>query len=159
MPDRPETWLADVGFGGSLVEPIRLTEQQYRQAPFRLGLRRLADRYWQFWEDSGDGEFSYDFMPVAASEKALARKCDLLQTDPTSSFVLNLGVQIRAPDRHSALRGRVLSVRESRGERVTTIDSSEQLVDTLRTTFRLDVPEIGDVWPRIVERHEQLFGE
>lgn len=158
-PDSAETWLADAGFGGSLLEPIPLTEHRYRQAPFHLGLRRLTDRYWQFWEDPGDGEFSYDFMPVAASESALARKCEQLQTDPTSSFVLNLIVQIRAPDRHSALRGRVLSVRDSRGERVTTVDSSEQLVDALRNTFRLDVPEIGDVWPRIVERHEQLFGE
>ena len=52
-----------------------------------------------------------------------------------------------------------MSVRDIRGERVTRLDSPEQLLATLRDTFRLDVPEIGDCWPRIRDRHGQLFGE
>ena len=93
-----------------------------------------------------------------ASEEALSRKCQLLQTDPESSFVLNLVAQIRSADRHTSLRGRVLSIRDTAGERVTTLDSPEQLLATLRGIFRLEVPEIGDCWARILERHEQLFG-
>ncbi|MDH3848716.1 MAG: arylamine N-acetyltransferase [Gammaproteobacteria bacterium] len=159
LPDNLDRWLADVGFGGSLLEPIRLEEADHVHAPFRLGLRALDDGHWQFWENPGDGEISYDFFPAAASESALSRKCRLLQTDPESSFVLNLVAQIRAADRHTSLRGRVLSVRDIRGERVTRLDSPEQLLATLRDTFRLDVPEIGDCWPRIRDRHGQLFGE
>jgi N-hydroxyarylamine O-acetyltransferase len=159
IPGSGDTWLADVGFGGSLLEPIRLEQNEYMHEPFRLGLRRLDDGHWQFWEDHGDGEFSYDFRAEPASEVILARRCEFLQTNPESSFVLNLVAQIRGPDRHSSLRGRVLSVRDARGERVTILDSSAQLLETLKEIFSLDVPEIGDRWSKISRRHEQLFAE
>ncbi len=155
--DTEGEWLADVGFGGSLLEPIRLEPGEYRHPPYRLGLRYLADGYWQFWEDRGDGEFSYDFLAETASEDALARRCEFLQSDPQSSFVLNLVAQIRAPGRHTSLRGRVLSVRDARGEQTKTLQSCTELLTTLEATFGLDVPEIGDFWPEIVRRHRQLF--
>jgi len=157
-PEGAGTFLADVGFGGGLFEPLRLAENDAWHEPFRVGLRRLDDGHWQFWEDAGDGEFSYDFHPKAASENALARKCEFLQTDPGSSFVLNLVVQIRAPGRHTSLRGRVLTRRDAAGEEVTTLSSPDQLVQILASEFGLDLPEIADRWPAIVERHERLFG-
>jgi N-hydroxyarylamine O-acetyltransferase len=157
-PGSSETWLADVGFGGSLLVPIPLAEHEFRHAPFRLGLRALDDGHWQFWENPGNGEFSYDFLPEPASEDALSRKCHLLQTEPDSSFVLNLVAQIRAADRHTSLRGRVLSVRDARGEHSITLDAPEQLLTTLSETFRLEVPDIRNCWTRIRDRHEQLFG-
>ena len=157
LPGTDETWLADVGFGGSLLEPIRLETREYTHAPYRLGLRRLDDGYWQFWEDPGSGEFSYDFRPEPASESALARKCEHLQTDPESSFVLNLVAQIRAPGRHTALRGRVLTRRDAAGENVTTLGSPDQLVQVLASEFGLDEPGIAAHWERIVERHVQRF--
>jgi N-hydroxyarylamine O-acetyltransferase len=159
VPGSGDKWLADVGFGGSLLEPIRLEENEYMHEPFRLGLRRLDDGHWQFWEDHGNGEFSYDFRAEPASEVTLARRCEFLQTNLESSFVLNLVAQIRGPDRHSSLRGRVLSVRDARGERVMTLDSSAQLLETLKEIFGLDVPEIEDSWSKISGRHEQLFTE
>jgi N-hydroxyarylamine O-acetyltransferase len=158
-PDTDATWLADVGFGGSLLEPIRLEARTYRHEPFRLGLRRLHDAYWQFWEDAGDGEFSYDFRPEPASEAALARRCDFLQADPESGFVLNLVAQVRTQRRHTTLRGRVLTHRDAGGERVCTLASPDQLVQTLAGIFGLDVPEAANCWPRILERHERLFNE
>lgn len=158
LPDTDETWLADVGFGGSLLEPVRLETSEHLHPPYRLGLRRLDDGSWQFWEDPGNGEFSYDFHPEAAAEDALARKCEFLQTDPDSSFVLNLVVQVRSPGLHTSLRGRVMTHRDTAGEYVNIIGSADQLVEVLATVFGLDVPEIGNCWPRISDRHEQLFG-
>jgi N-hydroxyarylamine O-acetyltransferase len=157
-PQGAGTFLVDVGFGGALFEPLPLAEHDAWHAPFNVGLRRLDDGHWQFWEDGGDGEFSYDFRPEAASEDALAGKCDFLQTDPDSSFVLNLVVQVRAPGRHTTLRGRVLTRRSASGEVVTTLDSPDQLVQKLASEFGLDLPEIAACWPKILERHEQLFG-
>ena len=157
LPGTDQTWLADVGFGGSLLEPILLEPREHTHAPFRLGLRRQDDGYWQFWEDAGSGEFSYDFRPEPASEDALSRKCEFLQTDPESSFVLNLVAQIRAPDRHTALRGRVLTRRDAAGEDVTTLGSADQLVQVLASEFGLDEPDVAACWSRICERHEQLF--
>jgi N-hydroxyarylamine O-acetyltransferase len=157
-PGSDQPWLADVGFGGSLLEPIPLEAGEYVQTPYRLGLRRLDDGHWQFWEDPGNGEFSYDFRPEPASEAALAGKCDFLQTDSHSSFVLNLVAQVRGPDHHTALRGRILTRRDAAGEYVTTLGSADQLVQVLANVFGLDEPDIAACWPRILERHEQLFG-
>ena len=158
-PDSDDTWLADVGFGGSLLEPIRLEECEHRHDPFRLGLRRLDDDHWQFWENAGDGEFSYDFRPEPANEDALARKCEVLQTDPESSFVQNLVVQSRTPKRHSTLRGRVLTHHDASGATTSTLQSPDQLLQTLAGIFGLDVPEIAACWPKVLARHRQLFGE
>ena len=158
LPGTDETWLADVGFGGSLLRPIRLEAGEYVHTPYRLGLRRLDDGHWQFWEDPGNGEFSYDFRPEPASEAALDRKCVCLQTDPQSSFVLNLVAQIRAPDRHTALRGRVLTRRDGAGKEVTILGSADDLVQVLANVFGLEEPGIAACWPRILERHEHLFG-
>ena len=157
VPGSDATWLADVGFGGSLLEPIPLEEADHAQTPFRLGLRRLTDGWWQFWEDAGDGEFSYDFRPERASEDALARKCAFLQTDPDSGFVQNLVAQIRAPEEHTTLRGRVLSRWGPAGQTTSVLASPDELLEVLADIFGLDEPAIADCWPQIVARHAQLF--
>ena len=157
-PEGAGTFLADVGFGGGLFEPLPLAEHDAWHEPFSVGLRRLDDGHWQFWEDAGDGEFSYDFRPEPASEDALAGKCDFLQTDPDSSFVLNLVVQVRAPTWHTTLRGRVLTRLDAAGETTRTLGSPDQLVQVLANDFGLDEPEIADCWPAILKRHKQLFG-
>ncbi len=159
MPEDPRgRWLADVGFGGSLLTPIELTEQQTRHLPFRLGLRRLDNGAWQFWEDDGGGEFRFDFVAEAADEQALSDRCEFLQTDPQSSFVLSLVAQIRTRNRHTTLRGRVLTVLSTSGVQRTVLHSASDVVETLRDEFQLDVPEVAALWPRIVARHDELFG-
>jgi arylamine N-acetyltransferase len=158
-PGSELTYLADVGFGGSLLQPIELCESEHGQAPFRLGLRRLDDSGWRFWEDIGRGEFSFDFRAEAADENALRGKCDFLQTDPSSGFVLNTVAQIRLPTQHKSLRGRVFSVATQNGVESTLLDSPEQLVDTLAEQFSLDLPESADLWPGIAARHEILHAE
>jgi N-hydroxyarylamine O-acetyltransferase len=158
-PGSELTYLADVGFGGSLLQPIELCESEHGQAPFRLGLRRLDDSGWRFWEDIGRGEFSFDFRAEAAAENALRGKCDFLQTDPSSGFVLNTVAQIRLPTQHKSLRGRVFSVATQNGVESTILDSPEQLVDTLAEQFSLDLPESADLWPGIAARHEILRAE
>ena len=159
IPGSTETWLADVGFGGSLLAPIRLDDSEHLHEPFRLGLRRLDRGHWQFWENAGDGEFSYDFCTEPASEGALAGKCAFLQTSPESNFVLNLVAQIRAPRQHTTLRGRVLTRHDSNGATVRILDSPDQLLHILASVFDLEVPEIAACWPKILERHKQLFGD
>lgn len=159
VPGTTATYLVDVGFGGSMLEPITFDERDYAQAPFRLGLKKLADEYWRFWEDAGDGEFSFDFLPQPADEAALSMKCDELQTDPKSGFVLNLVAQLRSEKLHKTLRGRIFSVATTHGISRRTIDSVDELLTTLADQFRLDVPGIADLWPRINARHEHYLNE
>ena len=157
VPGSGTDYLADVGFGGSMLAPIRFAEGEYSQPPFRIGLQRLDDGYWRFWEDGGDGAFSFDFLAKAGDETALSRRCDFLQTDPSSGFVQNLVAQLRLTDSHKTLRGRVFTIKSQDGVTSTTLDSAAEVVGTLADHFRLHVPGVEALWPRIVARHEELF--
>ena len=153
-------FLADVGFGGSMISPIPLAEATHAQSPYQIGLRVLNDGHWQFREQAGEDCVSYDFVadPDPGAETAMARKCEQLQTNPESSFVLNLVAQKRMPEAHIALRGRVLTTTTSAGKQSRMLETREELTDTLVREFRLDVPDLSGLWPRIVERHEAIFG-
>lgn len=160
IPEQPgRRYLADVGFGGSLIDPLQLTETDDVQAPFRVGLRRLDDGHWQFWENDGGGEFSYDFLARPGDEQALADRCAFLQNDPASGFVLNLVAQRRTPAEHKTLRGRVYTVRSSSGKKEVIVPSADALVEILGQDFGLHVPEVSDLWPRIVKRHKKFTEE
>jgi len=157
IPGSKQTFLADVGFGGSMLRPIRFRESEHDQVPFRLGLQKLDDDYWRFWEDVGRAPFSYDFIPESADESALAHRCAYLQTDPASGFVLNMVVQLRSPTEHRALRGRIFRLVSSFGTKSRILDTADELVATLADQFHLNVPEAADLWPRIEARHETLL--
>jgi len=155
-PESPDKYLVDVGFGGSMIKPVVLAEVDHGQPPFHLGLNKLDDGYWRFWEDIGEGKFSFDFIEKPADEAALKAKCDSLQTDPSSSFVLNLVAQIRTPNQHKVLRGRVLRIASATGASMRTLSSGDELVDTLASHFHLNLPEAADLWPKVAARHEEI---
>ena len=157
-PESKTKYLADVGFGGSMIKPMALEAAQHDQPPFKLGLEKLDDGYWRFWESLGDGRFTFDFLDEPARESSLARKCANLQNDPASSFVLNLAAQLRTRDGHFVLRGRVFTVARPGATDSKTLSSSAELVSVLTSEFHLDVQEVADLWPRITARHEELFG-
>lgn len=157
MPGTVESYLVDVGFGGSMIRPMRLEVAEEDHLPFRVGLRETEHGGWRFWEDFGDGEFSYDFATRPASERALSARCEQLQTDPESSFVLNLVCQLRKPASHAALRGRVLTTTNASGREKRLLDSGAELIATLETEFGLSMPEAESLWSRIEARHEALF--
>ena len=152
-----DRFLVDVGFGGSMIRPIPLVESEHSQPPFHLGLEKVAGGYWRFWEDLGDGKFSFDFVAKTADETALQDKCESLQSDPSSSFVLNLVAQLRSHDQHKVLRGRVLRVASANGISTHTLTSGDEVVGTLAGQFGLDLPEVADLWPRIAARHEEIL--
>lgn len=159
IPDDPDsTCLADVGFGGSMIAPIPFAAARHKQTPFQIGLRQLADGHWQFSEEAGTDRMSYDFLAEPGDESAMSRKCEELQTNPESSFVLNLVAQKRTADSHVALRGRVLTTISANGKEKKTLQSPDELLEFLGTVFQLNVPETGDLWDRIVARHEALGG-
>ena len=155
--DQP--YLVDVGFGGSLAEPLPLRASEREDRPYRLGLSELGDSYWRFSETAhgDDGAFSFDFCAVPADEALLARKCLFLQTDPASPFIQNLVVQRRTTDTHLSLRGRVLAAIHAGHVEKKLLISANELVVALRDNFDLDIPEAATLWPSICARHEALF--
>jgi N-hydroxyarylamine O-acetyltransferase len=153
-----QRYLVDVGFGGSLAEPLPLRASEREDPPYRLGLSELDDGFWRFAEIAhGDEPFSFDFRVAPADEALLMRKCQFLQTDPASPFVQNLVVQRRTADAHFSLRGRVLQVIHAMHVDKKLLNSSDDLVATLRNSFDLDTPEAATLWTSICARHETLF--
>ena len=153
-----QPYLVDVGFGGSLAEPLPLRASERADRPYRLGLSELDQGYWRFAEVAHGDAFSFDFRVAPADEALLARKCQWLQTDPASPFIQNLVVQRRTADTHLSLRGRVLTSIHATHVEKKLLNSQDELVATLRDSFGLDTPEAATLWPSICARHEALFG-
>jgi N-hydroxyarylamine O-acetyltransferase len=156
VPASGRDHLVDVGFGGSLLQPIEVAEARHHHAPFGIRLKRIDDGYWRFEEQGGEAWFGFDFRPEPADEAALAHKCGYLQTSKDSTFVLNAVVQRRSPGKHASLRGRVLTTIATTGTHVRLLDSADEFTRVLADTFALDLPEAAGLWPGILKRHEQL---
>jgi N-hydroxyarylamine O-acetyltransferase len=153
-----EPWLVDVGFGGSLTEPMPLRAAVFEDRPYRLGLSETSDGYWRFSEAApADDAFTFDFRIAPADESLFATKCRYLQTDASSPFVQNLVVQRRSGDTHLSLRGRMLAIIRSTGTEKRLLNSPDELLAILRERFDLDVPEAASLWPAICTRHDALF--
>jgi N-hydroxyarylamine O-acetyltransferase len=150
-------YLVDVGFGGSLSQPLPLSAAEHRHLPYHLMLADLVDGYWRFTERAHAKPFSFDFHPTAADETRFAAKCAELQTSPASPFVQNLVAQRRIGDAHLSLRGRVLTTLSETGEETITLASADELVAALQEKFKLSVPGVSTLWPAICARHSALF--
>lgn len=155
-PEDASAWLVDVGFGGSHFGALPLAPHTAEHEPYELRVERLPDERWRFSEKHFDAQSRYDFAAEPADETALAGKCSALQTDPDSTFVLNLVAQRRTPTTHVILRGRVLSEKSRSGVTRRRLDSADELVQVLLDVFGLDVPAAASLWPRILARHEAL---
>ena len=151
-------WLCDVGFGGSLLEPMPLMAGERAETPFSLSLAPIEEGFWRFTERF-DAPFSYDFRKVPADEALIAAKCGWQSTHPESNFTLNFVAQRRFPDRQLVLRGRVLSERSAEGASNHTIADAEEFARTLSERFSIDEPRAREIWPRVVARHRELFDE
>jgi arylamine N-acetyltransferase len=149
-------WLCDVGFGGSLLEPLPLAQGARLDAPYTVSLERTGDGYWRFTQRL-DAPFSYDFLAEPADEALFAEKCRWQATNPGSNFTQNFVAQKRSPDRHLVLRGKVLTEHGPEGTTTHTLGSADELVSTLAERFGIDEPRAQEAWSRIQARHAELF--
>ena len=97
--DLDEPWLADVGFGDSFLEPLRLKtgiEQAQGGAVFRiiendrLRVERLMPE--------GNWKFQYDFALTPRTLSEFAGMCDYHQTSPQSPFTRKTMCSLATPD-------------------------------------------------------------
>lgn len=154
--DRP--YIADVGFGDGLVEPVPLAEGAISQRRLSFRLENLGQGWWRFHNSPGGGARSFDFEIRRADEALLDERCAWLQTNAESPFVQSAVVQRHAPEGLSIMRGRVL---KTMGEELVTrnIASATDYVDALAHVFGLTLPEAVRLWPKIEARHREVFGE
>lgn len=149
-------WLADVGFGASLLEPMPLAPHAWDHGVLAGTLAPLDDGYWRMAITYGPMPLSYDFINQPANETELDALCHWQGRDAESMFVQNLVVQQRRADSHLMLRGKVLTRTGPQSE-TRELGSAEELVSELRETFDLDLPEAARLWDAVEARHAELF--
>jgi len=153
-----QRYVADVGFGEGPQLPFRLAPARFEQQGIEYRLERLASGWWRLRNETQPEAPWFDFRARPASERTLAAMNWRLQHDPASPFVLNAVVARATDDGVVLLRGRVLRTLTGPTYRDHRIDTPEEYTAVLRRTFDLEVPGAASLWPRILERHERLFG-
>jgi len=110
-----EPYIADVGLGHGLMEPIPLREGRFEQAHMAFALEPLGDDLWRFHNDDGAMPPTFDFRYAPADEALLADTCNTLQNDPESMFRQNLVCQRMDEQGVALLLGRLLTWVTARG--------------------------------------------
>lgn len=153
--DRP--YIADVGFGDGVLEPVPLAEGEFSCAGFDFRLERLEDGWLRFHNHQLGGAAYFDFQDAPADRAQLETRAQWLRTSPESIFT-----QTALAFRHreagvTALLGRVLRRVTPNQKTSKLIESADEFVAVLSRDFSLDLPEAARLWPAICAKHDELF--
>jgi N-hydroxyarylamine O-acetyltransferase len=125
--DLDEAWLADVGFGDSFVEPLRLSagvEQQQSAGVFRIidsgtSLRLQRQQPGGVWKS----EFAFTLTPRELND--FAEMCHYHQTSPKSHFTQNRICSRAIPTGRITLSGLKLILTENGNRQESMLESEE----------------------------------
>ncbi len=151
-------YLADVGLGNGLVEPMPLASGTFRQGFKRFALERLGGGWWRFRNHQDALPPSFDFSLDVTDEALLEEKCRWVQKDPASPFVMHAILQRQFEDRVESLVDRTHSIIDATGTRSLEVASAEDYARLVRETFRLEVRDIGRVWARVSSAQGDFLG-
>lgn len=154
-----EAYLADVGFGDGIFEPIPIRGGAFTQRGFPFRLETLGDGSWRVHNPPHSGAPSFDFRTEPCERSVFERHCARLQTSPDSSFRRVLVVERHVDEGLVLLRGRALRRLDGRrvDERVLADRSDFERV--LRDVFDLEPPDIDALWDNVVEQHRAFLAE
>jgi N-hydroxyarylamine O-acetyltransferase len=147
--DRP--YLADVGFGSGLLEPIPLEEGVCQQEFLTYRLAQQGER----WVFTNHGGQIIDFTRRARCLSDFAAYCTHLQSSPESWFVRTTVCHRFTPQGILTLSGAVLREVTANGSTKQVIMSREAYEQTLSRQFGLRLPEaeLASLWQKVWERH------
>ncbi|GAA4061827.1 arylamine N-acetyltransferase family protein [Nonomuraea soli] len=146
-------WLADLGLGDALHEPLPLVEGRYRQGPFEYGLRP-SEFGWRFDHDPSGSFEGMDFGLAPAEMSAFAQKHEYLTTSPESGFVRVATVQRRDSAGVDSLRGLTLT---RNGQLVATLETPGDYFAALADVFGLNFGAFDRerLWARVWQAHKE----
>lgn len=135
--DLDEAWLADVGFGESFLEPLRIkpgVEQTDRAGTFRT-VERDERLLLEKKQTDGSWKRQYSFTFQSRRLQEFAGMCQYHQRSPQSHFTQNKICSRATPEGRITLAGMKLIVTRNgeRGERL--LKSEDEWRDTLRERF------------------------
>ena len=151
--DLERPYLADVGFGDGLLEPLPLEPGAYRQGFFDFALTQTEDVwYFQNHPHGAAPGFVFGLEPHRLAD--FAETCTTLQTSPESGFVRVTVCQRMTETGVVTLRGAIFREVTAAGVEERVLGSAEDFDRVLRERFGLGLPETSDLWPRIWASHQ-----
>ena len=135
--DLQQAWLADVGFGDSFLEPLRLESEVEQSDP--AGTFRLVEDggRWHMQKRGSDGNWmaQYSFSLQPRSLEEFAGMCHVHQTSPKSSFTQKRICSRATPEGRITLSEMKLVVTTGGCRQETTIGSEEERQRILVSEF------------------------
>jgi N-hydroxyarylamine O-acetyltransferase len=157
LVDLGQLYLADVGFGNGLLEPIPLAPGSYRQGFLTYGLAVDGER-WHF-QNHPHGGPGFDMLLTPRRMGDFAGQCHTQQTAPTSGFVRVTSCHRFTGESLLSLRGAVLTKVRGEGVASRTLSGADEYVALLDESFGLRIPGAARLWGRVWERHQAWLAE
>ena len=160
-------WLADVGLGDALHDPLPLKAGRYRQGPFSYELSRSGVERggWRLDHDARGSFTGMDFRPDRATTADFQARHEYLSTSPESMFVRTCSVQRRDATGVDALTGCVLKrIGNDPSAPPRTFDTSQAWFDALADLFDLPLTDLTAkqrqaLWARVHAAHERWLAQ
>ena len=154
-----QRWLCDLGLGDGMRGPLPLVAGTHTDGALAFRMAQLSDGYWRFHNHGYGTPESFDFRDVVADDAVFDRQNRFLQIDPASYFILNAEVVRMGPDHAVTLLGRVLRHASAKGVVKTVLQGPDQMAQVLDDHFGMRGVDVAAIWPKIMARHVDLFGE
>jgi N-hydroxyarylamine O-acetyltransferase len=142
IPDEPERWLADVGFGDSFNEPLDSEEPGEQIQDLRAyRLERLSDGYvtWQKnYDGSWEHQYFFDLQPRSFPADYEAG-CLYHQTSPNSSFTRNSVISLATLDGRVSLEMDRLILTQNGQRSEKALENEAEYYALLKQYFGIDL--------------------
>jgi N-hydroxyarylamine O-acetyltransferase len=159
LVDADGPWIADVGIGDGLHEPVRLREDEIEQDGFRFRLEEIGGGWWRFHNHQYGIAPMFDFTLDPPPDSLLGRRCAELQTSAASPFRQTAVLQRVLGDRVEVMRGVVRTTEyPDRADR-WAVATLEEYMTELNEVFGVDLPDVISLWPRIEESSRNYLSE
>lgn len=142
-------YIADVGLGAGLIEPIPFAAGHYEQRGIGFGLEDLGDGWWRFHNQPDVLPPTFDFSVDVRDEALLEGACQWLQTDPGSPFRQNVVVQRYDGAVLKSLVGATFVRKGADGTGPRAIADAADYAATMDLEFGLAGTDAAAIWARI----------
>ncbi|HVU13416.1 MAG TPA: arylamine N-acetyltransferase [Phototrophicaceae bacterium] len=147
-----QPYLADVGFGNGLIEPIPLEAGEYQQGYLKFPLLRDGGRWFFPNHQYGGAGFVFTLQPRTMDY--FAERCHWLQTEPTSRFVQKTISFRFTPEGYHMLYGAVLTTVTAQGKSERLVENRTSYEQVLNDLLDLHLPDTAAIWEKVWARHQ-----
>ena len=135
-----EPWIADVGFGGRIIEPLRLAERGEQVfGDRRYTVANDGDHWFVTCMEPATPAMSYTFTMQPRQFDEFEPVCHWLQTSPDSRFTQGDVVSLATPHGRKTLTGQALIITDGESRTERPVEDASAFETLLRETFAIDL--------------------